>query len=340
MKSIIALETLIKEGEERINLERRQLSDHESGERKLSRLAKASAETKLEETVEKLAKYKQQLEELLAQDQAELEEKERVEAAIERKKYFDDQYMRLQNNMEINADQRVEAALILDELPNEVSFEDQAIIDIATQSLDLNISSHMQVNEKLLEIKKEFQSLTQKNRAANLKEVGLLQVRIPILIVQFSMLIESIKEALQEEDKPEFKGLPKYEDWWIVELWTSHQAYFALYKWRSIISNLCITNKQKRAWSKIFDTWLDIKKMLSDKDGVAFEFNFAFDSLLQKHVQLEEELLTENLISMEKIINKITQREDFTTVKRSHEIITPYLKFKRDKFNPKEDEEE
>ncbi len=339
MKSIIALETLIKECEERVNLERRQLSEHESGERKMSRLAKASTETKLEETVEKLASYKVQLAELLAQDQVQLEEKERIEAAIERKKYFDNQNVRLQNNMEINADQKIEAALILDELPNGVFFEDQAIIDIATQSLELNISSHMQVNDKLIEIKQEFHSLTQKNRESNLKEIGLLQVRIPILIVQFAVLIESVKESIQEESKPAFKGLPKYEDWWISELWTSHQAYFALYKWKSIISNLCITSKQKRAWSKIFDTWLDIKKILNDKGAVAFEFNFVFDSLIQKYVQLEEELVTNNLVSMETIIKKITQNEDFTAMKKNHQIITPYLQFKREKFTPKKEEE-
>lgn len=339
MKSIIALQTLIKECEERVNLERRQLTECESGERKMSRVAKASTEAKLEETVEKLARYKIQLEELLAQDQAKLEEKERIEAAIERKKYFDNQNVRLQNNMEINADQRVEAALILDELPHGVQFDDQAIIDIAIQSLELNISSHIQVNEKLLEIKQEFKSLTQKSQQSNLKDIGLLQVRIPIVIVQFTMLIESIKDTLKEENKPEFKGLPKYEDWWIVELWSSHQAYFALYKWKSIIGNLCITTKQKRAWSKIFDTWLDIKKILSDKGAVAFEFNFAFDSLIQKHVGLEEELVTNNLVSMETIIKKITQNEDFTAMRRNHQLITPYLEFKREKFNPKKKEE-
>lgn len=339
MKSIIALETLIKECEERVNLERRQLSENESGERKMSRLSKASTEAKLEETVEKLAQYKLQLAELLAQDQVVLEEKERIEAAIERKKYFDNQNIRLQNNMEINSDQKVEAALILDELPNTVCFEDQAIIDIATQSLELNISSHMQVNQKLLDIKREFQSLTQKNKENNLKEIGLLQVRIPIVIVQFAVLIESIKESIKEENKPEFIGLPKYEDWWISELWVSHQAYFALYKWKSIISMLCITTKQKRAWSKIFDTWLDVKKILSDKGEVAFEFNFAFDCLIQKYVQLEEELVTNNLLNMETIIKKITQNEDFTAIKKCHQIITPYVQFKREKFSPKKEKE-
>lgn len=340
MKSIIALETLIKECEERINLERRQISENESGARKMSRLAQASTEAKLEETIEKLAKYKTQLAELLAQDQIKLEEKERIEAAIERKKYFDNQNMRLQNNMEINADQKVEAALILDELPNEVCFEDQAIIDIATQSLELNISSHIQINEKLLEVKREFQAITQKNKESNLKEIGLLQVRIPILIVQFYALIESIKESIKEENKPEFVGLPKYEDWWITELWISHQAYFALYKWKNIITNICLTHKQKRAWSKIFDMWLDIKKILNDKGEVAFEFNFAFDALIQKHVNLEEELVTNNLVSMETIIKRITQNEDFTTVKKCHQIITPYLQFKREKFAPKHDKEQ
>lgn len=339
MKSIIALEDLIKECEERIDFQRRQLNDHESGERKLTRLAKASTETNLEDTTEKLAKYKLKLEELLAQDQEELEEKERVEAAIERKKYFDQQNVRLKNNIEISSDQKLEAMLILDELPNEVCIEDPELIDIATRSLDLNISNHMQLNEKLLEIKKEFQSLAQKNKNANLKDFALLQVQVPILIVQFEALVENIQVCIKEENKPEFKGLPKYEDWWINELWNSHQAYFALYKWKSIITNLCITTKQKRAWSKIFDSWVFIKKVLNDKGEVAFELNYAFDTLLEKHAHLEEEMETNNLVSMETIIKKITQNEDFTTVKKSHEIITPYLKFKREKLNPPKEEE-
>ncbi|RXJ55286.1 hypothetical protein [Candidatus Marinarcus aquaticus] len=340
MKSIIALENLIKEAQERVDVQRRQLNDHESGERRLTRLAKTATETNLEETSERLVKYKALLEEFLAQDQEELAEKERIEAAIERKKYFDHQNIRLQNNIEINSDQKIEASLILDELPEEICIEDDILIDIAIQSLDLNISSHIDLYKKHQDIKQEFTSLTQKNKQANLKDIGLLNVKIPILILQFSTLIESILETIKTENKPEFAGLPKYEDWWIQELWSSHQAYFALYKWKYIISNLCITNRQKRAWSKVFDTWVFIKKMLNDKGAVAFEIHQAFDTLISKYVSLEEELETVNLISMEKIIKKITQNEDFTTVRRSHDVITPYLEFKRNRLNPKKEDEE
>ena len=75
MKSVIALEDLIKENEERIKLQKRQLSDHESGENRLSALMMASVETNLEKTISFLEKYKKMLADLLDQDQSELEEK-------------------------------------------------------------------------------------------------------------------------------------------------------------------------------------------------------------------------------------------------------------------------
>ena len=43
--------------------------------------------------------------------------------------------------------------------------------------------------------------------------------------------IEKKKKCLESK----FAGFPKYEDWWLKDLWKSHQAYFALYKWKNII---------------------------------------------------------------------------------------------------------
>ncbi|WP_419769404.1 MAG: hypothetical protein ACNI3C_08625 [Candidatus Marinarcus sp.] len=332
MKTLVALEHLIKENEERVKLQTRQLSNHESGERKLSRVVKASIETSLEETKEVLAKYKAELEELLQQDRAEVEEKERLQAAIERKKYFDNQNLRINNNIEISSDQKLEAMLILDELPIDINIDDNELIDIATKSLELNLTNHIELNEKFVKIKQEFQSLLRGCKNEKLKEIGLLNVRIPILILHFSTLVENIVDALDIENKPAFKGLPRYEDWWIHELWRSHQAYFALYKWREIICNLCITSIQKRAWFKIFDQWVFIKKTLDDKEELAFEYTFAFDALLRKHANLEEELDSKNLLSMEAIIKSITSKENFCTVGREHDVTTLYLKFKRKKL--------
>lgn len=339
MKTIIALENLIQENEERVKLQRRQLAEHESGVNKISRMVKAATETHLEEELELIAKYKLMLEELLAQDQAELEEKQRVEEAIKRKAYFDNQPNRINNNSSKTTNQKLQVMMIIDELPPEVQFEDKELFEIAEKTIELSIGEHVELQEELENIKKEFEALIVNNKEEKIHDIGMLNLRIPILVLHFSTLLSNINEVIEAHNKEEdaqiikFKGFPKYEDWWIEELWTSHQAYFALFKWKSIISNLCITKEQKNAWSVIFDEWLFVKKLLSDKGDLAFDYHFAFDSLLTKHAQLEEELVEKNLLAMESIIKEITKKEDFTKVDRKHNITTSYLKFKRDKQN-------
>ena len=75
--------------------------------------------------------------------------------------------------------------------------------------------------------------------------------------------------------------------------------------------------------------------MLNGKSKLAFEYDFAFDSLISSYANLEEELSEVNLISMESIVKSITKNEDFTTVTQNHNIITPYLEFKRKKLDYK-----
>lgn len=332
MNSIIALEELIKKNEERINLQRRQLADHESGVNKLSRVMKASTETNLEEAMELLAKYKSMLEELMKQDIKELEEKERLEAAIKRKKYFENQKIRIKNNKEKSNDQKLEAMMIIDELPSDINFEDEELFEIASKAIELNIRTHKELHKKLAEIRKKFQDLLKDAKDEKINDLGMLNYQIPILVLHCFVLLSNIKENKEEENKEEelrkFSGFPKYEDWWINELWSSHQAYLALYKWKSIITALCITSEQKRSWSVIFNNWIFIKKMLNSKGELAFEYNYAFDSLMMTYADIEEELSNKNLLAMESIVNKIIKKEDFITVKKSHNIMTPYLKFK------------
>ncbi len=140
------------------------------------------------------------------------------------------------------------------------------------------------------------------------------------------------KQEIPEVKKLTFSGFPRYQDWWIRELWLNHQAYIALYKWKNIITNLCQTTEQKKAWSIIFDRWIFIKKLLNDKGQLAFNYNFAFDSLLASHVGAQEELEIKNILSMEFIINEITKKEDFSKNIHYHNIDTKYLKFKRSKL--------
>lgn len=98
---------------------------------------------------------------------------------------------------------------------------------------------------------------------------------------------------------------------------------------------MCVTTEQKKAWSIIFDRWVFIKKLLSDKGKLAYHYHFAFDSLLYTYAELEEEIELKNIESMETIINKITAKEDFTKNVSFHKINTSYLQFKTEKINKK-----
>jgi len=353
MKSVIALEELIKENEERIDLQKRQLNDHDSGVAKLSRMIKASTETNLEKTIDLVTKHKAMLEDLLKQDQAVLEEKQRLEESIKREKYFKNQNLRIKKTNERKNDQKIEAMMILDELPSGICFEDKELFDIATKAIELNISNHQELFDKLKNIKREFEQLIKNDDKRNIKDLAMLNYQIPILILQFSVLFSNIIENLDKDkekyltkvkkDKEkgietsetvsfDFRGFPKFQDWWIKELWSSHQAYFALYKWKSIINGLCKTIEQKKSWSIIFNNWVFIKKIICTKGRMGFEYNYAFDTLIAKNSEFEEETTHDNIKSMETIIKQITKKENFTVDGPGHDITTAYLAFKREKL--------
>jgi len=416
MESIIALEELIKENESKVALQKRQLADHESGEHKLSAMAEASTENSLEIASELLAKYKSMLERILAEDQEELEEKERLVILAQKKKYFDAQGSRIKINKEHSSDSKLEVMRIIGELPTDVQFEDEELFEVATKSIELALPDLKELSQKLDSIKKEFQTFVKKSQKKDLQEMGTIDFLIPVIVLHFHVLLSNIKQNIQEkndlelkkqqdilkqrqeaqekllqelmekekqekenakneenegedsqnqeeskkeeikkEDEPTvevkldeeplppikelvFSGFPKYQDWWIRELWVSHQAYFALYKWKDIINNLCMTMEQKKAWSIIFDRWVFIKKLLNDKGSLAFNYIFAFDSLLISHAEIEEELEKENILSMELIVNEITKKEDFSKNAPFHNTNTPYLKFKQEKLQPKKED--
>ena len=222
-----------------------------------------------------------------------------------------------------------------DLLDHDVDIEDDEIFAIAEATINLNLRIHSELYDELLEIQKDWAQLQQGIDSQSIDKLGMLNVHIPILVLHLSVLVENIQENIEENDLAPFKGLPAFEDWWITELWTNHQAYFGLYKWRAIITSLCITADQKRAWNSIFSNWVFIKKLLNEKGSLGYEYNYSFDTLIEHHTQLIEELDTKNLISMEKIVETITAKEDFSKYKAKHVIETGYLKFKRDKKNYK-----
>ena len=186
--------------------------------------------------------------------------------------------------------------------------------------------------ENLLKTLGEQENLLKED--ADSKELPQNISRIKEELKKLELELQNIPQAKEQK----FSGFPKFHDWWIRELWLSHQAYFALYKWKDIISKLCITTEQKKAWSIIFDRWVFIKKLLNDKGELAFNYNFAFDTLLESHARMLEETDSKNILSMENIVKEITKKEDFTATAPFHNTNTPYLKFKKGKQSFKKEE--
>ena len=331
MNAIIAVQDLIKQNQSRIKILKQQLKDHVEGVSKLSAMAAASTDVGLEKSIDALAKNELILKELNKRDLLDIQKEELLKEAIVRRNYYKYQKIRLKRDLVMPNDQKLEAMMIVDELPHDLDIEDDEIFAIAEATINLNLRIHSELYEELVEIKKDWAQLQKDIDSQSIDKLGMLNLHIPILVLHLSVLVSNIKENIEENNLPDFRGLPAFEDWWISELWSNHQAYFGLYKWRSIITSLCITADQKRAWNTIFSNWVFIKKLLNEKGSLGFDYNFAFDGLVECHTKLTEELDTENLISMERIVETITKKEDFGKYKTKHIIETAYLKFKRDK---------
>ena len=332
MNAVIAVEELIQTTKKRIKALKAQISEHESGTSKLSPMKLASAEKALEESQKSLDKNRIIHKELLQHDLQELEKEERIREAVKRKNYFKYQKLRVKRcNLRPN-NEKLEAMMIIDELPSDVNLEDDDIFDIASSVIKLDLRVHDELESKLNEIKSDFEELLKNTKDEDISRLGMLHAHIPIVVLHLNVLIENIKEDTEKADGNCFRGLPRFEDWWIDELWENHQAYFGLYKWKSIVSFLCITEEQKKAWKSIFSNWVFIKKALNRKGPLAYEFNFAFDMLMQKHTELEEELDRDNLKKMESIIENVITKEKVDTYKHEHNIETEYLDFKRGKL--------
>lgn len=337
MKAIIALEELIKEDEAHIRLAKKQLADHESGVNRLSKMVKASTEEAFQEATIRLEKHQNKLKELLSKDLAELERQERIKEAIIRKNYFSFQKKRIQREKTKPNDVKLEAMMIIDELPSDedIGIEDDILYTIAEKSIKMELSLHEKIDDKFNTIKSDFESLLKDIDKEEIAELGVLTQQIAVVILHLSVLIANIEENIEADEKePPFGGLPKFEDWWISELWVNHQAYFGLYKWHQIVAGLCRSAEQKRAWDIIFSNWISIKKYINNKGKQAYKYNFAFDTVMRNHTGLEEELATSSLESMESIIKRLTGVEDFAKYynETDHKIITEYTQFKRAKI--------
>jgi len=340
MKAILALEELIKDNERVIKSIKKQLANHDMGESKLTFMGKASAETSLEETQNELERHRLKLKDLLAQDTSKLEEKEKIKDAIEKKNHITYQKVRLKRDVTKANDEIIEAMLILDELEQDTYIEDQDLFEIASKSIALHLTIHIDLEKKFKEIKTDFQNAINDIYDDSLKDLNLLNLRVVVSILHFHVLLVNILDNIEEDNLPDFRGFPKFEDWWIRELWTNHHAYYALYKWKGIISKQCITHDQKRAWEMIFSSWIGIKKVISDKNSSGYYYNYAFDTVMNKYAELEEELSTENLESMSALTKKIISKEDFSIVNENQNIITNYVLFKRERLDYQEEKKE
>ncbi len=337
--SIFALEKLMSENQELISNCTKQLQEINNGKIKVSALKQASIENTLEEASLAYETYKHMYDEIPKAEKDKYKELIRVQEALAKQTYYKVQKIRLKRNKNLTRDQKLEAMMIIDELPENIHFEDKELLDIANIVLKNNIRSVTELENELITIKNEFNSkINSLPDGKDLKYFAFLDTYIPIVVLHFSVLIQNINELISEhnensEKKLHFPGLPKYEDWWIEELFINHQAYFALFKWKDIIKNLCLNEQQKIIWNKIFNNWLMVKKILNSKDENAYDYNYIFDQLLEKYAHLEEELDVSNLESMEEIIKNITLKEDFSKNRSLHNIQTTYSTWKKEKQN-------
>jgi len=342
---IIALEKLIKENEDKISNCTKQLKDLESGTITLSPMKIASIENTLEQSQNDYKIYKNIYDAIPQKKKDNVKKIIRVQEALAKQSYYKLQKIRLKRNKNIKRDQRLEAMMILDELPSDVNFDDKELLEISEVIIKNNIREVIELEKDLQIIKQEFNKEIEKLKDnEDLKHFKFLDDYIPIIILHFSSFVQSIKNSVEEyneniitnnsnEKIMKFSGLPKYEDWWIEELFKNHQAYFGLYKWKDIIYNQCLNEQQQIIWEKIFTNWLMIKKILCNKDENAYDYNLIFDKLIFKYATLEEELDLNNLKSMENIVYNIIKKENFTLNKSKHLINTTYAQWKKSKLN-------
>lgn len=333
MKSIIALVDIIKELEVRISTGKALLSKHNSGEETLSLLSQSSAENNLEKNTPLLAQYRELLKELEKLEQIDSFENRRLRASVDRKKYYKYNNKK-EKNLKIRVnDDRIEASMIVDELPEEFILENEELFDIATKNLQDQLTFYDDSESLLRTIQEEFNNLIQGFTEENIKNLELLNYMIPILTFQLYIFMKNIIESQDVESAKvdlmtDESFFPKYNDWWISELWESHIAYFSLTKWKFDIQKKCPDIKYERVWTILFNNLLFVKTLISEKSDLAFEYQYIFDGLLKKYVYLESELDKNVIQTVKEEIKKSIDNENLLELIPKHSVITPYLNYK------------
>jgi len=334
MTTMIALEKIIKELELRISVAKGQLYRHNSGEEKLSLLAESSAENSLEEHSPLLEKYRKMLNDFEKFEKLDSYSHRRLRAAIQRKKYY--KYNKIKNTSDGEKqkfrenDERIEAAMIIDELPEEIVLDNSELFDIASKNLKKLLKFSGDEEEQLNNIQTEFNSLISGFTDENIKSLELLNYMIPISIFHFYILKINIIEAYNEVNTEKLGDgfFPKYDDWWIHELWESHIAYFDLLKWKTDIKEKCVTEDLKKAWKIIFNNWIFIKTLINEKSDLAFEYQYKLDSLLFKYASLESELDKDIVRSNKEEIKNMIEKGEYFSKKTTDCVLTSYVQYK------------
>ena len=335
MNIIEDLEKRIKSLISHIEQSTKQINDDDSGEKKLSLILRASAELSIEKNNFLLRKYQQKLKKMRAKDIQSVLNEEKLKEEIIENNYFKYQGLRIKRYPKKSSKEIEDALIIMDELPEDFKLEDIDIFEIGHKSRELFLEIHSDLDDDLIEIKNEFLELVENQFDNTNIELKLLNYRIPILILQLKVLLKNIRENIEDDHLNTFKGFPKFEDWWINELWISHQAYMGFFKWKEIILDMFVTSEQKKSFEMVFKNWILVKKILNDKGESAYIYNNVFDQMILKYAELEDENDESNLEALKQIITNITKKENFISVSAEHNIITPYMKFKMDKEQDK-----
>jgi len=316
MKSIIALEKIVKDLEVRIAISKGQLARHNSGEERLTLLAEASADNSLETNTPLLDEYRKLMKKLVKFEKLDSYEHRRLRSAVERKKYYKYNVKKVKKQKLRENDERIEAAMIIDELPEEIILENQELFEMSTRNMHQYLIFSDESKSELNDIQEEFNTLI---------------YMIPILIFHFIVFVKNIIDSKNNESEDKISELdffPKYHDWWINELWESHISYFSLMKWKNDVAKACMERKQEKAWTILFNNWIFVKTLVSEKSELAFEYQYIFDSLLNKYVKLESELDKQIVKDSKKEMQSYIASEDLLSLLPQHHVLTPYVNYK------------
>jgi hypothetical protein len=328
---MIALEKLIKDVELRIAVSKGQLARHNSGEEKLSFLARSSAENSLDKHIPLLSKYRNLLKDFEKLEKLDSYEHRRLRAAIERKKYYK-YHKKVKKKIKYKEnDEKIEATMIVDELPEEFVLEERELFELAIKNIEQYLSIYAHSEQDLIKIQKEFNILIKDFTDENIKSLELLNYMIPIVIFHFHLFnlnMIDYENSKSEEEVTEIDFFPKYQDWWVTEMWSNDNAYFALYKWKNTVTKLCMDKNQKKAWEIIYNNWIFVKSLLCEKSTVAYEYQYIFDNLLNEYVKLESQIDEFQIINSQKELEEFILSEDLLSVMPDHHVITPYINYK------------